>query len=127
MPLASLALLLLLAPLLPGVATRTRAVLTGRRGAPVLQLYFDLAKLWRKGVVYSTTTTWIFRLAPVAVTVTAILAACLLPLDGREAVVSFSGDLDRVRLPAGARPVLPWCSRGSTPARASREWARAAR
>lgn len=93
MPIASLALLLLLAPLLPGVATRTRAFLTGRRGAPVLQLYFDLAKLWRKGVVYSTSTTWIFRLAPVAVTVTTILAACLLPLDGRRSVVSFSGDL----------------------------------
>ncbi len=92
-PLASLALLLLLAPLLPGVATRTRALLTGRRGAPVLQLYFDLAKLLRKGVVYSTTTTWIFGLAPVAVTVTALLAACFLPLDGRASVVSFSGDL----------------------------------
>jgi formate hydrogenlyase subunit 4 len=93
MSFASLALVLLLAPLLPGVATRTRALLTGRRGAPALQLYSDLAKLWRKGVVYSTTTTWIFRLAPVAVLVTALLAACLLPLDGREAVVSFSGDL----------------------------------
>jgi formate hydrogenlyase subunit 4 len=93
MPLASLALLLVLAPLLPGVATRTRALLTGRRGAPILQLYFDLAKLWRKGVVYSSSTTWIFRMAPVAVTVTPIVAACLLPLDGREAVASFSGDL----------------------------------
>jgi formate hydrogenlyase subunit 4 len=92
-PIASLVLLLVLAPLLPGVATRTRAFLTGRRGAPVLQLYFDLAKLWRKGTVYSTSTTWIFRLAPVVVAVTAILAACLLPLDGRQSPVSFSGDL----------------------------------
>jgi formate hydrogenlyase subunit 4 len=92
-PIAALALLLLLAPLLPGVATRTRAFLTGRRGAPVHQLYFDLAKLWRKGVVYSTSTTWVFRLAPVTVTVTALLAACLLPLDGRQSLVSFSGDL----------------------------------
>jgi formate hydrogenlyase subunit 4 len=93
MPLLSLALLLALAPLLPGVATRTRALLTGRRGAPVFQLYADLAKLARKGVVYSTSTTWIFQLAPVVVTVTALLAACLLPLDGRRAMVSFSGDL----------------------------------
>jgi formate hydrogenlyase subunit 4 len=43
--------------------------------------------------VYSTSTTWIFRLAPVVVAVTAILAACLLPLDGRQSLVSFSGDL----------------------------------
>jgi formate hydrogenlyase subunit 4 len=93
MPLASLALVLALAPLLPGVATRTRALLTGRRGAPVHQLYSDLAKLWRKGVVYSSSTTWIFRVAPVAVTVTAVLAACLLPLDGRRAMLGFSGDL----------------------------------
>jgi formate hydrogenlyase subunit 4 len=92
-PIASLVLLLVLAPLLPGVATRTRAFLTGRRGAPALQLYFDLAKLWRKGTVYSTSTTWIFRLAPVVVAVTAVLAACLLPLDGRQSLVSFSGDL----------------------------------
>ena len=93
LPLVTLVLVLGLAPLLPGVATRTRALLTGRRGAPVYQLYSDLAKLWRKGVVYSTSTTAIFRLAPVAVTVTAILAACLLPLDGRQSVVTFSGDL----------------------------------
>ena len=38
---------LLLAPALPGIATRTKALLTGRRGAPVLQLYADLAKLAR--------------------------------------------------------------------------------
>lgn len=92
-PVAALALVLLLAPLLPGVATRTRALLTGRRGAPAVQLYWDLARLWRKGTVYSATTTWLFRLAPVAVAVTGVLAACLLPLDGRQSALSFSGDL----------------------------------
>ena len=50
----ALAVLLIVAPALPGVATKTKAVLTGRRGAPVLQLYYDLAKLARKGSVYST-------------------------------------------------------------------------
>ncbi|HEU5321642.1 MAG TPA: NADH-quinone oxidoreductase subunit H [Methylomirabilota bacterium] len=89
---AGLAIVLGLAPLLPGVAAKTRARLTGRRGAPLLQLYRDLARLWRKGVVYSRTTTWVFRLAPIAVLVTAVLAAFLLPLDGRQALVSFSGD-----------------------------------
>ena len=38
-PFVALATLLLVAPLLPGVATKTRALLTGRRGPPVLQLY----------------------------------------------------------------------------------------
>jgi formate hydrogenlyase subunit 4 len=92
-PPAALATLLLVAPLLPGVAAKTKALLTGRRGAPLLQLYWDLRKLARKGAVYSTVTTPVFRLAPVAVVATEVLAACLLPLDGRHALVRFSGDL----------------------------------
>lgn len=84
--------LLALAPLVPGVATRTKAMLTARRGAPVWQLYADLWKLWRRGAVYSTTTTWVFRFAPVAVTGTAVAASLFVPLDGRSAVLSFSAD-----------------------------------
>jgi formate hydrogenlyase subunit 4 len=91
--LVSLLLLLALAPLVPGVATRTRAFLTGRKGAPVFQLYADLAKLFRRGVVYSTTTTAMFRIAPVAAVATAGAAALLVPLDGEAAIVRFSGDV----------------------------------
>lgn len=89
----SLLAVLGVAPMLPGIANRTKSALTGRRGAPVLQLYADLAKLWRKSVVYSRTTTVVFRLAPVILTAATILAACLLPLDGRQALLAFSGDL----------------------------------
>jgi formate hydrogenlyase subunit 4 len=78
--------------LLPGIATKTTSWLTGRRGPPVLQLYFDLAKLWRKRCTYSRTTTWMFRLAPLALLVTTVGAACLLPLDGRHALLRFTGD-----------------------------------
>jgi formate hydrogenlyase subunit 4 len=91
--LAALGTLLLVAPLVPGVAAKTKALLTGRRGMPLLQLYWDLSKLLRKGAVYSTTATWLFRAAPVAVVVTALSAATVVPLDGRHAVVSFTGDL----------------------------------
>jgi formate hydrogenlyase subunit 4 len=90
--LLSVGVLLVLAPALPGVAAKTKAWLTGRRGAPVLQLYWDLGRLWRKGVVYSATTTWVFRLAPVAGVVTPLLAGLLLPLNGDEAVLRFAGD-----------------------------------
>lgn len=92
-PLLTLLLVLLVAPVLPGIATRTRALLTGRRGAPVLQLYRDLAKLMRKNVVYSRATTWVFRLGPIVVLATALVAATLLPLNGHQALFSFSGDL----------------------------------
>ena len=91
--LLSIALVLVLAPLLPGVATRTRGLLTGRRGSPVHQLYLDLWKLMRRGIVYSATTTFIFRLAPVVVAATVVVAALLLPLDGHAGLLRFSGDV----------------------------------
>jgi formate hydrogenlyase subunit 4 len=78
---------------LPGIAVRTKSWLSGRRGPPVLQLYYDLGKLLRKGRVYSTTTTWVFRAGPVIVLVSLLVALLLLPLDGRSSPLHFAGDL----------------------------------
>ena len=36
----------LLGPLIPGIINKTKALVAGRCGPPVLQLYYDLAKLW---------------------------------------------------------------------------------
>jgi formate hydrogenlyase subunit 4 len=85
--------ILLVAPIVPGIANRVKSALTGRRGAPVLQLYADLWKLWRKGVVYSPTTSIVFRLGPAVLAATTVLATCLLPLDGATSLVGFTGDL----------------------------------
>ncbi len=90
---AGLLLVLLLAPLVPGLANRTKSALTGRRGAPLGQPYADLARLWRKGLVVSRTTTAVFRATPVLLLATTLLAACLLPLDGQAAPIHFTGDL----------------------------------
>lgn len=87
------AAVLVVAPVLPGIAVKTKSLLTGRRGAPVLQLYYDLWKLVRKGSVYSTTTTWIFRAGPVVVIASLFAALLFLPLDGRAAPAAFAGDL----------------------------------
>src|SRR6266849_4152682 len=86
-------LLVALPPLLPGVITKVKACFAGRRGPPVLQLYYDLWKLLRKGAVYSRTTTWVFRAGPVVVLASLFVATLFLPLDGRAAPVSFAGDL----------------------------------
>lgn len=91
--LVPLLVVLIMAPLVPGIVTKTKAILGGRRGAPVLQLYYDLQKLARKDTMYSTTTTWIFRSAPGVLLVSVLAAALLLPLDGRTAPVRFPGDL----------------------------------
>jgi formate hydrogenlyase subunit 4 len=90
--LAALGVLLLAAPLVPGVARKTRAMLTGRRGPRVWQLYPDLRKLMLKGTIYSVTTTAVFRLTPLVALATTLLAGVLVPLDGQRALLSFSGD-----------------------------------
>ena len=90
---AALLVPVLFPPLLLGVIARTKARLSGRRGPPLLQPYFDLARLLRKGIVRSRTTTWVFFAGPVVGLVTALFAALIVPLGARGALVAFPGDL----------------------------------
>jgi formate hydrogenlyase subunit 4 len=83
---------LLFPPLLLGVIARTKAAFAGRTGPPLLQPYHDLLKLFRKGSVFSRTTTWVFRAGPVVGVATALLAVGLVPVGGRPALVAFEGD-----------------------------------
>src|SRR5215510_14468287 len=87
-------LALTLPPLLLGVIAKTKALFAGRVGPPVLQPYYDLTKLFQKGSVFSTSTTWVFRAGPVVGLVTAVLAVLMIPLGGSTAPIpSFTGDL----------------------------------
>ena len=86
-------ILLILPPLLLGVITKTKAWFGGRVGAPLLQPYYDLAKLMRRGLVLSSTTTWIFRAGPVITLATVLLAGLLIPISGFNAPIAFTGDL----------------------------------
>lgn len=82
-----------LPPLLLGVINRTKALFAGRVGPPLLQPYYDLIRLFQKGSVFSTTTTWVFRAGPVVGLVTVALAVLMIPLVGSSAPISFKGDL----------------------------------
>jgi len=84
---------LVLAPLLPGMIQRTKAFFAGRRGQPLLQLYFDMAKLLGKGAVYSGTTTWVFRAGPVVGLAAVVAALTLAPMGPLPAALRFAGDL----------------------------------
>lgn len=83
----------LLAPLMLGVVNRTKAWFAGRRGAPLLQPYYDIWKLLQKGAVYSTTTTWLFRAGPVIGLAAVAAAMFLVPAGGADALFAFQGDL----------------------------------
>jgi formate hydrogenlyase subunit 4 len=84
---------LALAPLLLGIINRVKARFAGRRGAPLLQTYYDLRKLLRKGAVYSRTTTWAFVAGPIVGVASAAAALTLVPLGSIPGLAAFSGDL----------------------------------
>jgi formate hydrogenlyase subunit 4 len=86
-------LALFIPPLLLGVINKTKAAFAGRVGAPYLQPYYDLFKLFRKGSVFSETTTWVFRAGPVVTLAAILMAALLVPLGRHDSPVSFSGDM----------------------------------
>lgn len=81
------------APLLPGVIARVKAVFAGRRGPPLVQLHRDLAKLWRKDMVRSETTSWVFAAGPAVALVTTLFAALIVPIGPGPAPLAFEGDL----------------------------------
>jgi formate hydrogenlyase subunit 4 len=89
---ASIGIWLLLAPLLPGVINKVKAWIAGRTGPPVLQLYFDLARLWRKQIVLSTAVSPAHVAGPAVAFVALVGASLLLPLGRAGAPIAFEGD-----------------------------------
>ncbi len=88
-----LSILLVFSPLLQGIITKIKALFAGRLGAPLLQPYYDLARLFRKGFIFSHTTTWVFLAGPVIGLAIPLLASLLIPFGGLPAPISFEGDL----------------------------------
>lgn len=72
-------ILLFLAPLLNGIIRKIKAFVQHRKGAPVLQLYYDLFKLFKKDAVVSNSSSWIFKAAPYIYFVSVLIAALFIP------------------------------------------------
>jgi formate hydrogenlyase subunit 4 len=102
--LAQTALLLLLSPLLSGLIRNWKAKLQNRRGPPVWQAYFDLAKYLRKDMVISEHASWVFSLTPYVLFLTALCAGLMAPMATARAPMSlFGGALALVGLLALGR------------------------
>lgn len=76
-----------------GVINRTRAVLAGRKGIRFFQHVYNVRLQLRKGAVYSTTTTALFRIAPCFYLGAAIVAFLFIPIADLEPPLSFHGDI----------------------------------
>jgi len=93
MKIAQFILILMVSPFLFGVINRTKAFFAGRKGAPLFQLYYDIAKLLRKSAVYSASTTWVFIAGPIVSLSAIIVASLIIPFAGCSSIISFEGDL----------------------------------
>ena len=68
------------------------AFFAGRKGPRILQTWYDIIKLLKKGSVYSTSSTWIFKLAPLGTLAAVLLAMLFLPLGFATSPLGFQGD-----------------------------------
>ncbi|HZK18550.1 MAG TPA: NADH-quinone oxidoreductase subunit H [Clostridia bacterium] len=91
--LMQLLLVIILAPLVNGVIKKVKAFSEKRWGAPVLQMYYDLYKLFRKGTVVSDVSSWIFRATPWIFFGTTLTATLFVPISGNFLLLNFQGDL----------------------------------
>jgi formate hydrogenlyase subunit 4 len=88
------AVVLLTAPLYSGVLARAEAIVQCKRGPSVLQPYFDLAKLLRKGSAISEHTSWIFRAAPFVAFACYLTVSTIVPIITDEPLpLAFLADL----------------------------------
>ena len=94
------AMMLAVAPLLRGLIKKMKAAVQTRQGPPLLQGYYDLAKLLRKEIVRSETASWVYVAGPRLYFGAALAATALVPvivarapLEGAGGILGFVGIL----------------------------------
>ncbi len=88
----SLLLIILTSIFFMGLVVRTKSLFSGRKGPGILQPMKDILRLWRKGAVYSTTSSIIFKIAPTVYLSSIIMAILMIPHGNQPGLISFDGD-----------------------------------
>ena len=84
---------ILTAPFFSAMILKVKAFFGGKKGPPLLINYYTLIKLFKKGSVYSTSTTVIFKLGPIISLGSAVTVLMFLPIAGHQPIFSFNGDI----------------------------------
>jgi formate hydrogenlyase subunit 4 len=85
--------IILFSPLVNGVIKKMKANMQGRVGPGVLQPYYDLLRLFKKDMVVSTATSWIFKTTPYIVFTATATAAVIVPVLSTVSAFSMMGDV----------------------------------
>lgn len=91
--LAQAIVLLTVSPAIVGLVRKVKARFQCRQGASVFQPYADLAKLFRKQPVVSTTTSWIFTATPYILFASTLTAGLLVPAFASRMPLNFAGNV----------------------------------
>ena len=75
-----------------GIIIRTKSIASGRKGPGILQPMKDIFRLFKKGAVYSKTTSFIFQIAPSIYFASVIMAILVIPFGQYKGIISFDGD-----------------------------------
>jgi len=88
----SLLLIIVAAVFFTGIIVRTKSLASGRKGPVILQPIYDVIRLFRKGVVFSETTSIIFQIAPTIYFASVVMAMLTVPFGQAKGIISFNGD-----------------------------------
>ncbi|HNX07415.1 MAG TPA: NADH-quinone oxidoreductase subunit H [Bacteroidales bacterium] len=88
----SLVLIVFCTVFFPGIIVRTKSIASGRKGPGLWQPMKDIRRLFKKGAVYSNTSSVIFRVAPVVYFASLLMAMLMLPFGKHPGILSFEGD-----------------------------------
>lgn len=88
----SFSLIVLVSLVFTGIIIRTKSVTSGRRGPGIFQPIKDLIRLFKKGAVYSQTTSLVFQVAPSIYFASVLMAIMVIPLGEYKGLISFDGD-----------------------------------
>lgn len=88
----SLILIILTSLFFTGIIIRTKSITSGRKGPGIFQPMKDVIRLFKKGAVYSKTTSFIFQIAPSIYFASIIMAILIIPFGQYKGIISFEGD-----------------------------------
>ena len=88
----SLLLILISALFFVGIIKKVKARIAARKMPSILQPAYDVIRLFKKGAIYSRTTSFIFKIAPLIYFSSVLLAALFIPIGSQKALLSFEGD-----------------------------------
>ncbi len=88
----SLILIIIASTFFTGIIIRVKSLASGRKGPGIFQPLKDVARLFKKGVVYSETTSFVFKIAPTIYLASVVMAMLVVPFGQSKGLISFNGD-----------------------------------